>query len=131
MLSLSVPFLVVPCFWCVWLFCYVDKFMVTCSENWTYDVSDKMIRVIGYGHFWERRKGYKWMELWKERCVFVKKRVWFGESSVSCWNSLQCKYMYWKWPRTDCANGNSCYRIVLITVDRYSLVYVYYITKIL
>lgn len=66
------------------------------------------------------------MELWKERCVFMKRRVCFGESSASCWKFF-LQWKYWKWPRMDCANGNSCYRIVvLITADSYSVVYVYF-----
>lgn len=64
-------------------------------------------------------------------CFCVERRVCFGESSASCWkNNLQCKY--WKWPRMNCANGNSCYRIVVLnTADSYSVVYVHYVTKIL
>lgn len=59
-------------------------------------------------------------------CFCVERRVCFGESSASCWKkNLQWKY--WKWPKMDCANGNSCYRIVvLITADSYSVVYVYF-----
>lgn len=58
-------------------------------------------------------------------CFREKARVFWWKFCFVLKIFLQCKY--WKWPRMDCANDNSCYRIVvLITADSYSVVYVYF-----
>lgn len=111
------------------LTCRLDYGDVFSELNvWRQWETNKMIRVIGCGHL--EKGGNEWNSerkgvfSWKGACVLVKVLLRV--------ENFFLQWKYWKWPRMDCANGNSCYRIVvLITADSYSVVYVHYVTKIL